>query len=444
MNNMNEKPKKRVAPEVVSADDADHVSFKPGVGLGSAGAFFPGPATPFADRCLLIVGHGNVAFAYNDDGVLMVDTGTPVLFGDHAVRELRKHTDAPIHTVFYTHGHIDHAFNVPPVLADAQKHGYPPPRILAHENVPRRFQRYDRLRGQTSNVNRINFDVPGDVELPIVPPFFYPDAVFSEAMRFTLGDMTVEVRFAPSETDDHAYAWVPERRVVFAGDLLLSCFPNIGNPLKVQRFTEGWALALEEMAALRPIAAAPGHGPVILGEDAVQEVLLETARALHYLHDEVVRRLNEGQPYAQILAEVDLPDDLKQKPFLAPIYGAPVNVVHAVIRQYGGWWDYKPSHLHPAPDSEVAAAVLALIGDGKAVVARARHLAEEGQSQLALHLLDLVLDASAADVARAEALRLQADLLDARKAQMPDFISANILKWAANQARREADSLEKP
>ena len=290
--------------------------FRDGVGLGSAAAFWPGEAEQFADRALLVTGHGNVGYVYNDEGVVMIDTGTPQIYGDHAVKELRRFSQAPIRTVIITHGHIDHVFNLGPVLADAQERGYPRPQVIAHRRVLARFVRYQRLREHTSTINRINFGTPADTV--IVPEFFYPDTLIDAGISFRMGDMTIELRTGIGETDDAVWVWIPERRLLFAGDFLLWCFPNIGNPFKVQRYTEGWALALEEMAALKPAAAGPGHGPAVVGQVPVQEMLLETARALRALHDEVLQRLNASQTFEQILAEVDLPPDLKANAYLLP------------------------------------------------------------------------------------------------------------------------------
>jgi alkyl sulfatase BDS1-like metallo-beta-lactamase superfamily hydrolase len=409
--------------------------FRDGVGLGSAAAFWPGPARLFADRALLVVGHGNVGYAYNDEGVVMVDTGTPQIFGDHAIRELRRFTPAPIQAVIYTHGHIDHAFNLGPVLADAQARGYPRPRVVGHRRILDRFARYQRLEGHTTYINRINFGTPPDTA--IVPAFYYPDTLLDAGASFRLGDMTVEVRPGMGETDDALWVWIPERRLLFAGDFLLWGFPNIGNPFKVQRYTEGWARALEEMAALQPDAAAPGHGPAVNGPAAVREMLLETARALRILDDEVVRRLNAAQTFAQILAEVELPADLRARPYLAPIYGSPTYTVHALLREYAGWYDYNPSHLHPAPAAAIAAEVVELAGGGEALLTRARTL-QASNPQLALHLVDLVLEAAIAPW-KEPARRLKAELLDARARQMESFISFNILHVGAQMLREGQD-----
>jgi glyoxylase-like metal-dependent hydrolase (beta-lactamase superfamily II) len=405
--------------------------FRDGVGLGSAAAFWPAAAKPIADRALLVTGHGNVGYVYNDAGVVMIDTGTPQLFGDHAVRELRKFTQAPIHTVIYTHGHIDHAFNLAPVLADAEENGHPRPRVIAHRRILARFARYQRLRDHTTYINRINFGTPPDTV--IVPEFFYPDTLIDAGISFRLGDMTVELRTGVGETDDAVWVWVPERRLLFPGDFLLWCFPNIGNPFKVQRYAEGWALALEEMAALEPAVAGPGHGPAVIGQAQVQEMLLETARALRLLHDEVVRRLNAAQTFEQILSEVDLPPDLKAKPYLAPIYGSSTYTVQAIIREYAGWYDYNPSHLHPARTREIAAEVGSLAGGADRLLARAREL-RGTNPQLALHLADFALDGGGDETA-AEALALKAELLEARAREMESFISFNILNVGAQMIR---------
>ncbi len=410
-----------------------YAQFRDGVGLGAASAFWPGPAIEFADRALLVTGHGNVGYVWGDEGIVMIDTGTPQVFGDHAVRELRRFSDAPIRFVIYTHGHIDHAFNLAPVLADAEARGYPRPRVVAHPRVLARFARYDRLRDHTTLINRINFGTPPDT--PIVPEFYYPDTLVEATTVLQVGDLLVELRPGIGETDDALWVWVSGRRALFPGDFLLWGFPNIGNPFKVQRYAGGWAQALEEMAGLHPSAAGPGHGPAVVGEGQVRNMLLDTASALRYLDEEVVRRLNAGQAFEQILTEVDLPADLKEKPYLAPIYGSPTYTVHAILREYAGWYDYNPSHLHPSSTAEIAAEVAALAGGACRLLDRARALAAD-DPQLALHLVDFAVNGGEEEMRR-EGLALKAELLEARAREMESFISYNILDVGARLIREQ-------
>src|SRR5262249_27850439 len=198
-----------------------------------------------------------------------------------------------------------------------------------------------------------------------------------------------------------------------------------------------WAEALEAIAAKAPLAMAPGHGPGLLGEDTVREACLETARALRWLHNEVVSRLNAGMWPDAILREVTaLPPDLAARPYLAPTYGCPTFIVHGILRRYHGWFDGNPAHLFPAPAEEIAADVVGLAGE-RALLTRAREHAGAGEPQRALHLVDFVLDGGATAFA-AEAQALKAELLAARAAAEPSYIARSILENGAAAAATAA------
>jgi alkyl sulfatase BDS1-like metallo-beta-lactamase superfamily hydrolase len=262
-------------------------------------------------------------------------------------------------------------------------------------------------------------------------------------MMLTLGDLTLQLNHAMGETDDITWIHVPQRRAIFSGDLVIRSCPNIGNPLKPQRFEVEWAEALERMLALAPEVLGPGHGAVLRGEPLADE-LRTTARALRFLHDEVVRRLNAGQGEEQIVREVRLPEELARHPALAPVYGSPRFIVQATVRRYTGWYDGNPSHLAPAPPTQIAAEVVGLAG-AEALLARAEALAHEGQDQLALHLLDFALDANQDGGQDAALHRRALQLKSASLARLAEaetsFIARSIL---ANAAERAAEDAREP
>jgi len=405
------------------------------VPAGALGVGFPEhKVEEVAPKVYCITAFGNVGFVVTKEGVVVVDTATRVM-GETIQEDIREVTDAPIHSVIYTHGHFDHAFGVSALLKDAEERGYPKPRIISHENVVRRFNRYGELQSQQEFINRIQFDIPADMR--VVPrKYHYPDVTYHDRFSFRLGDVTFELRFGMGETDDATWVWIPERRVVFAGDFVIWSCPNIGNPFKVQRYETEWAEALEQIASLHPNVLVPGHGPPIQGE-RIQQVCLGTAQALRYLHEEVVKRLNQGAWIEQILEEVKLPEDLAKEPYLAPIYGCPTFIIHGIYRRYAGWYDGNPSHLFPSRTRDIVKEVVALAGGPEALLNRAEALKEAGETQLALHLVDFVLD-NPETASLKEAHGLKADLLQAKADAEPSFIARNIFATSARRERQAA------
>jgi len=406
-----------------------------GVPQGALGVGFPEhKVEEVAPKVYCITAFGNVGFVVTKEGVVVVDTATRVM-GETIREDIREVTDAPIHSVIYTHGHYDHAFGVSALLKDAEERGYPKPRIIGHENVVQRFNRYRELQDQQEFINRIQFDIPADMR--VVPrKYHYPDVTYHDRFSFRLGGVTFELRFGMGETDDATWVWIPERRVVFAGDFVIWSCPNIGNPFKVQRYETEWAEALEQMASLHPNVLVPGHGPPIQGE-RIQQVCLGTAQALRYLHEEVVKRLNQGAWIEQILEEVKLPEDLAKEPYLAPIYGCPTFIIHGICRRYAGWYDGNPSHLFPSRTRDIAKEVVTLADGPEALLNRAEALKETGETQLALHLVDFVLD-NPETASLKEAHGLKADLLQAKADAEPSFIARNVFATGARRERQAA------
>ncbi|MFM8388873.1 MAG: alkyl sulfatase dimerization domain-containing protein, partial [Actinomycetota bacterium] len=203
-----------------------------------------------------------------------------------------------------------------------------------------------------------------------------------------IGDDTVEFHHARGETDDHLWAFFPDRKWIATGDFIIWNFPNAGNPQKVQRWPIEWAAALRRMITQQPELLLPAHGLPIEGKDRIARVLDEIATALENLVREVLQMMNAGETLDTIIHAVKVPDATLGRPYLRPMYDEPEFIVHNVWRQFGGWWDGAASRLKPAPDAAVGAEVAALAGGADVLVRRAQKLAEEGDLRLACHLAD--------------------------------------------------------
>jgi alkyl sulfatase BDS1-like metallo-beta-lactamase superfamily hydrolase len=240
--------------------------------------------------------------------------------------------------------------------------------------------------------------------LPTTTPA--PDLVFGDRLGVSVGGVRMDLRHAKGETDDHVWAWLPEKRIILTGDLFMWNFPNAGNPQKVQRYPREWAAALREMAGLGAEILMPAHGFPIAGVDRIRRVLDDTAFALETLVERTLEMMNAGQRLDAILHSVKLPAELMDKPYLRALYDEPEFVIRNIWRLYGGWYDGNPARLKPAPDAALAREVVSLCGGVEALTERARMLAESDDLRLACHLIEMAVlaapDDKAAHGARAE------------------------------------------
>jgi alkyl sulfatase BDS1-like metallo-beta-lactamase superfamily hydrolase len=351
----------------------------------------------------------NVTAFDTDAGLVLVDTGHSV--SARQVHEaVRGWSGRPLHTAVFTHGHVDHVLGLPPFEAEAQEHGWPRARVVAHEGVPARFDRYRLTAGLNAAINARQFQAPN---LRWPTDYRYPDVTYRETHRLDVGGLRIELHHGRGETDDHTWAWLPERGVLCTGDLFIWATPNAGNPQKVQRYPGEWAHALRAMAALDAEILCPGHGFPICGRARVRQALGETAELLESLTEQTLALMNAGAPLERVLREVRAPARLLERPYLRPVYDEPEFIVRNLWRLYGGWYDGNPAHLKPAPAAAVAAEIAALAGGASRLAERAQALADAGDLALACHLAELAAQAAPGDPAirsvRAAVYRRRAD-----------------------------------
>jgi glyoxylase-like metal-dependent hydrolase (beta-lactamase superfamily II) len=134
-----------------------------------------------------------------DDGLVLVDVGSQSMSG--AVhRMLRTWTDLDVHTAVYSHGRIDHVFGLHRWEAEARDR--PRPRVVAHEAVAARFDRYIRTADYNTVINRRQFGID-DLEWPSV--YRYPDRTFRDRPDLEVGGVRAQLHHDRGETDDHAW-----------------------------------------------------------------------------------------------------------------------------------------------------------------------------------------------------------------------------------------------
>jgi alkyl sulfatase BDS1-like metallo-beta-lactamase superfamily hydrolase len=327
---------------------------------------------------------GNVTAVRTSDGLVLIDSGSRET-AHETFAAVRRWDQSRVHTIVFTHGHIDHTWGVRLYDNEARERGVARPRVVAHRNVLSRFKRYDETHGLNSVVmgrqfNRLDYDFPREHRRP--------DEVYDAELSLTVGNVDFSLFHGRGETDDATFVYLPERGILVSGDFVIWVFPNAGNPRKVQRYAPEWAATLRQMLSVRPRILLPGHGPAIAGEARVAQVLRDGAQVLESLVTQTRDMMNTGCTLDEILHTVRAIPELLDKPYLRPKYDDPEFVVRGIWHLYGGWFDGNPAHLKPAPDAESSAEIVALCGGVDNLMRRAQELAVAGRTRLAAHLIE--------------------------------------------------------
>ena len=192
----------------------------------------------------------NAGFVIGDDGVLVVDALFTPDAAKALVAEIRRLTPKPIRYVVNTHYHLDHTGG-DQVLRDAGAI------IVAHRNV--------RTWVRANNVNlfgdRITPEIRAQIEgLPL------PDLTTDKDLTIWLGSRKVVVQTVLGHTGGDLTIYVPDAKVLFAGDMLWrKVAPNlIDGSVQEWQATDAAFIAMHGSAQMTYI---PGHGDVATRAD---------------------------------------------------------------------------------------------------------------------------------------------------------------------------------
>lgn len=230
----------------------------------------------------------NNLFIIGPDHVIVVDANGAPGITRAVLAALRTLTDKPVRYVINTHYHDDHirgnsvyrdAFRGVEFVAQSFAKTYLPDQGAVNrknflEGAPQFLEQLqDMLKngkglrgGDLSAEERTS--MASDIELA---GYVLSDGASAETVlptitvddRLTLesGARTVEIRsLGAGHTAADLVVWLPEDRIVAAGDLVAWPIPLVGDP---QSHPASWSGALEAIQSLRPLMVVPGHGPVL-------------------------------------------------------------------------------------------------------------------------------------------------------------------------------------
>lgn len=132
-------------------------------------------------------------------------------------------------------------------------------------------------------------------ELEPAPPF----VTFDEGLDLYVGDLLVELRHigVAAHTTNDVYAWIPERRVLFTGDLVF----NGAQPFVLMGSVAGSLLALDRLMEYEAAVIVPGHG-----EPCTKGALEEAGEYLRLVQVKAEQATKAGVSPLEAAREADL------------------------------------------------------------------------------------------------------------------------------------------
>jgi alkyl sulfatase BDS1-like metallo-beta-lactamase superfamily hydrolase len=356
------------------------------------------------DGIHVAIGYGlaNSIMIEGEDGIVIVDTMESARAAERVKQEFDRITDKPLRAIIYTHNHADHVFGSRVFAEGGNVDIYSHATTLARLNRvvstlrPTIFTRSMRQFGTyLSDSSRVNCGIGPklDFDRDTQPSLLLPTHTFDgERMEIEVAGIRMVLVHAPGETPDEIFVWLPDKKVLLPGDNYYKSFPNLYAIRGTSyRDVMDWVRSLDKMRDLNPEYLIPAHTRPVIGADVIRSVLTDYRDAIQFVHDQTVRNMNLGLSPDEIVARVELPRHLANKPYLQEYYGRVDWSVRSIFAGYLGWFGGNATDLGNMAASERGERMAALAGGVDALRARASDAFDTGDHQWALVLADSLL-----------------------------------------------------
>ena len=272
-------------------------------------------------------------------------------------------------------------------------------------------------------------------EITLIEP---TDTVFKTGETRTVDGVDLEFQIVSgSEAPSELNVYIVPPRVFLSAEMSTCSLHNILTPRGAKvRDTHAWAGFLDEALRLygpRSDAVISSHCWPRFGNGEVTGMLASQRDNYAFLHDQTVRRMNQGQTAPEIAEALVQPPELAGQWFNHGYYGTYSHNSKAVYQFYLGWYDGNPSNLNPWPPQERAKRYVAALGGAKKAIALAKKAMAEGDYRWASELLNHVVFA---DPANQQGRALLADSYEQQGYQAESAIWRNQFLSAARDLRQ--------
>ncbi|MEI7248195.1 alkyl/aryl-sulfatase [Pectobacterium carotovorum] len=382
----------------------------------------------------------NVTLIQGKDGAIIVDTSANPVDAKAIIEAFGSRMVRPVQAIIYTHNHPDHSGGAT-VFAGNDK-----PEIISHRLLV--TAKPDTGRGKREGGDAFGTSLPDDqfinagtqLEYGRKTPhtregFLPPTQTFDgDSKNLTLSGVKMELLHTPGESDENTAVWLPEQKVLLAGDNFLKTFPNIA-PLRglPTRKIDEWIASLDKIIALNAEHLIPGHMQPVSGTADVKAALTAYRDGIKSIWDQTMAGIAKGMTPDELVQTVKLPPELAKNPYLQEYYGSVAFTVRGIYVQQAGWFDGNATHIYPLTEKDRATRLLAMTGGQATMLKSAEKALSSGDFQWAAEQADYVL---AVEPHNSEARKIKADALTELGERQDNATARNYYLTAAQYLKK--------
>jgi alkyl sulfatase BDS1-like metallo-beta-lactamase superfamily hydrolase len=391
-----------------------------------------------------------VSMVVGDNGIVIVDTGLDTISAERVLADFRKISDKPVKAIILTHSHGDHTGGV------SVFSGHSKPQIWARSNFGSEAHPLEQA-GLTIQKNRGarqgGFMLPPEKRINNgVAKAYWPKrggAVFGSEnswkpthflsegrKKIEIAGIQIELVAVNGETSDALYVWLPEKRVLFAGDNFYKSWPNLyAIRGTMYRDIRSWANSVDMMLKENPLFLVGGHTRPIIGGEKINEAMTNYRDAIQFVFDKTIEGMNKGMTPDELVDFVKLPARLAEKDYLREYYGNIRWAVRQIFNAHLGWFDGNPTNLLSLSPKEEAIRMTKLAGGEEKLLKQAKQAVNSNDHQWAAQLADHLLALNPND---AEPKLIKAEALEGLAEKLLTATGRNYYLTVAQELRGEA------
>lgn len=397
--------------------------------------------------------NSNVSFIETPRGWIVIDPLTVEEVAKAAFDLLKKHVaDKPVLAVIYTHGHTDHFAGATGIIdprdVAAGKIQVIAPKGFVEEVISewmlagtamgrRAFYQFGYFlpRGPQGHAGMGMGTAIAAGKQGFIPPTL---EIERTGQSVTIDGVELVFQMTPgAEAPTEFNLWIPSLKALCLAETTTSTLHNVQTLRGAKvRDAKAWADYLTE--ALRmwggqaELSFASHHWPRF-GTTAVVQHITHQRDAYKFIHDQAVRRMNQGQTPTEIAEGLKLPPALRNDWSVREYYGTVSHNAKAVYDRYMGWYDGVPANLNPLPPVEKAKRMVRAMGGAKALHKQAKAAFAAGDYRWSVELANYGVFADPQDrIAR----NLLADSYEQLGYQAESGIWRNIYLTGARELRQ--------